>query len=91
VRQATKRDTSKGACCPMAVGNALLDMYEEVKAGIALGNQTNSEKAIFSAKIESTQNHENNKDSGRCPECGEQLVFEGGCNICKSCGWSKCL
>ena len=91
VRQATKHDTSKGACCPMAVGNALLDMYEEVKAGIALGNQTNSEKAIFSAKIESTQNHENNKDSGRCPECGEQLVFEGGCNICKSCGWSKCL
>lgn len=91
VRQATKRDTSKGACCPMAVGNALLDMYEEVKAGIALGNQTDSEKAIFSAKIESTQNHENNKDSGRCPECGEQLVFEGGCNICKSCGWSKCL
>lgn len=26
-----------------------------------------------------------------CPECGEQLVFEGGCNVCKNCGWSKCL
>jgi ribonucleoside-diphosphate reductase alpha chain len=26
-----------------------------------------------------------------CPECGEPLVFEGGCNICKNCGWSKCL
>ena len=25
-----------------------------------------------------------------CPECGEKLIFEGGCNICKSCGWSKC-
>ena len=25
-----------------------------------------------------------------CPECGEPLVFEEGCNICKSCGWSKC-
>ena len=25
-----------------------------------------------------------------CPECGEPLVFEGGCNICKACGWSKC-
>ena len=25
-----------------------------------------------------------------CPECGEELVFEGGCNICKHCGWSKC-
>ena len=25
-----------------------------------------------------------------CPECGEPLIFEGGCNICKACGWSKC-
>ena len=25
-----------------------------------------------------------------CPECGEPLVFEGGCNICKACGWSRC-
>ena len=25
-----------------------------------------------------------------CPECGEEITFEGGCNICKSCGWSKC-
>ena len=25
-----------------------------------------------------------------CPECGEPLSFEGGCNICKNCGWSKC-
>ena len=26
----------------------------------------------------------------KCPECGEPLTFEGGCNICKACGWSKC-
>lgn len=26
----------------------------------------------------------------KCPECGEPLVHEGGCNICKACGWSKC-
>jgi ribonucleoside-diphosphate reductase alpha chain len=25
-----------------------------------------------------------------CPECGAELVFEGGCNICKNCGWTKC-
>ena len=31
VRRATKGDTSKGSCCPMAVGNALLDMYLEVQ------------------------------------------------------------
>jgi ribonucleoside-diphosphate reductase alpha chain len=31
VRRATKHDTSKGSCCPMAVGNALLEMWEEMQ------------------------------------------------------------
>ena len=31
VRSATKHDTSKGACCPMAVGNALTEMYKSIK------------------------------------------------------------
>ena len=91
VRQATKHDTSKGACCPMAVGNALLEMYEEVKAGITSGNQMDQESTTFSTRNVSTQPQSEKKESDRCPECGEQLVFEGGCNICKSCGWSKCL
>lgn len=25
-----------------------------------------------------------------CPECGSELIREGGCIQCKSCGWSKC-
>ena len=31
VRQATQKDTSKGSCCPVAVGNALRDMHKEVR------------------------------------------------------------
>ena len=31
VRRATQKDTSRGSCCPMAVGNALLAMYNEVQ------------------------------------------------------------
>jgi len=31
VRSATKKDTSKGSCCPVAVGNALRDMYKEMQ------------------------------------------------------------
>lgn len=26
----------------------------------------------------------------KCPECGEELRFEGGCTLCPSCGWSRC-
>lgn len=31
VRSATKKDTSKGSCCPVAVGNALKDMHQEIQ------------------------------------------------------------
>lgn len=29
-------------------------------------------------------------DKPTCPECGEELVFEEGCHICKACGFTKC-
>lgn len=29
-------------------------------------------------------------DNGICPDCGEPLVFTGGCAMCQNCGWSKC-
>ena len=38
--------------------------------------------------MESTKNKQINK--AKCPQCGGELIFEGGCNTCKSCGWSKC-
>ena len=29
-------------------------------------------------------------NSPKCPKCGAELIHEGGCNICKNCGWTKC-
>lgn len=86
VRRATQKDTSKGSCCPMAVGNALRDMYNEVQQELAAKKATNPPVKIPKPKAVSRP-----KDRMICPECGEPLVFEGGCNICKSCGWSKCF
>jgi ribonucleoside-diphosphate reductase alpha chain len=31
-----------------------------------------------------------NPTAPKCSKCGEPLVQEGGCVICKNCGWSKC-
>lgn len=89
VRRATKNDTSKGSCCPMAVGNALLDMYNEVQEEITEQLQEGKKpvKKIPKPKAVATVT----KEKVLCPDCGEPLVFEGGCNICKSCGWSKCF
>ena len=30
------------------------------------------------------------ENKAKCPECGAELNNTGGCNICPSCGWSKC-
>ena len=82
VRRATKRDTSKGSCCPVAIGNALIEMYEELQSELGL-----VEEKEANVKPTSEQTNDNKPT---CPECGELLIFEGGCNICKNCGWSKC-
>ena len=74
VRSATKRDTSVGSSCPVAVGEALIAMYEEMQ------------NKPISAKKES----KNITSEAKCPECGNELTFEGGCNTCKNCGYSKC-
>ena len=31
----------------------------------------------------------NYHDESKCPECGEPLEHEGGCKMCRSCGYSK--
>lgn len=114
-RKATHHDTSKGSCCPMAIGNALVEMYNEMQSEL---DDKEDDIPITSRKLNKTsktiaENFDKAteainkfadklaqmaKDSGNvynaptevCPECGEPVMFEGGCKICKSCGWTKC-
>ncbi len=88
-RRVTRKDTSKGACCPMAVGNALMDMYKEMQEELAQKQGNAAEKPKKAPKPKAVSQSKE-MDKLYCPECGEPLVFEEGCNICKSCGWSKC-
>ena len=92
-RRVSRKDTSKGACCPMAVGNALMDMYNEMQAELAEkggDDRTKSVRRTEKAPKPKAVTAEAETDRMYCPECGEPLVFEEGCNICKCCGWSKC-
>jgi ribonucleoside-diphosphate reductase alpha chain len=62
--------------CPDAIGKALADKYH-----LAAGNGGHSvgqlEMPIAFAQ-------------GACPECGGAIEHEGGCMVCRSCGYSKC-
>ena len=85
-RTATKHDTSRGSCCPMAIGNALLDMWNEMQSEVtdvtdymSDEHPSNDNGSLLTKPVYS-----------KCPECGEPLAREGGCVQCKSCGWSKC-
>lgn len=114
-RKATHHDTSKGSCCPMAIGNALVEMYNEMqselddkeddipitsrklnKASKTIAENFDKATEVFNKVVDKLAQMA--KDSGNiynaptevCPECGEPLVFEGGCCTCKSCGYTKC-
>jgi len=63
--------------CPDAIGIAM-EKYVHDKAG-------NKEKFIFKETAGAKMLGET------CPECGTTLEHEGGCNVCRVCGYSKCL
>lgn len=89
-RTMTKHDTSKGKCCPDAIANALIDMYKEMKNSIFSDDieTSNVKSKVIKKNTEDKEQSVNVKNP--CPVCGEELTFEGGCNVCKACGWSKC-
>ena len=81
-RQATKHDCSRGACCPNAIGYALLDMYHEVLDELDEGEPAKTTTAVEIDKEQSFYD--------TCPECGAKLRHEGGCVTCPECSWSRC-
>ena len=72
-------DTSAGKCCPEAIGKELKVLYERFKKSFM--NNT-----VVEDNNEESQTYE----IAKCPECGEDLSFMGGCVTCTNCGYSKC-
>ncbi len=87
VRTATKKDTSKGSSCPVAIGNALLDMCRELQL-----EQMQAYRYILDGHwiYNNSEIAENPALSPKCPKCGEPIQMVEGCMTCPSCGYSKC-
>jgi ribonucleoside-diphosphate reductase alpha chain len=72
---------SSGSSCGTAILNELKAFLKERSGDLP------RQKQIKDAKKDSSINIK----ASKCPECGQHtLVFEGGCNCCKNCGFSSC-
>lgn len=80
-RRISKHDTSLGSSCATAIAAALIDIKNEIDG---------AKNKYIVKNGEYIKPIKENNITPKCPECGAELNFEGGCNICKSCGWSKC-
>ena len=74
VRRITRGDTSRGSCCPLAVGNALLDMYNEVQQELT----GKTAPQIPTKEVKKDRHQKSTGGRYFLPQCGEPLVFEGG-------------
>ena len=96
-RKIQKGDTSIGTSCPSAIGYAIEELCNKINDNLFDGTEVDdslifddSNHIIIESCYEDNESEEDLTTKPTCPECGEPLVFEGGCNICKACGWSKC-
>ncbi len=81
-RQVVKQLLGISCHCPSGFGdNRVLSCADAVAKAIqahmiANGYDINAESARL--------------DRGACPECGGTVEHEGGCSVCRSCGYSEC-
>lgn len=90
VRKATKGDTSIGSSCPVAIGNALLDMYNQLQSQLGIARALNGHWIFNDADKAITPINNPQVVSPKCPKCGEPIQMVEGCMTCPSCGYSKC-
>lgn len=99
LRQMANNKDIKVLSCPDAIGRALersmgktivvngnSDVNEaDIKRYVDINNEE-----LEKANKKKPNPGKNNSNGALCPECGHKLEHEGGCVVCRSCGYSKC-
>ncbi|MFW5986286.1 MAG: LAGLIDADG family homing endonuclease, partial [Halanaerobiales bacterium] len=80
--------------CPDAIGRALetfIENTEEGKLDLSLLHHKDTYENLSTTGEDRTTNTGSTYNNRSvCPECGFELEHEGGCAVCRNCGWSKC-
>lgn len=87
-RHLLKGDTSKGTSCPSALGFAIDELCSKIHDRCFADEEDDIEEPVVVPKHDDKPNITSSKPT--CPECGAEVLFEGGCVRCAECGWSRC-
>jgi ribonucleoside-diphosphate reductase alpha chain len=80
----------QGRSCPDVVARALTEIvesktFQHLKSDLEVIEQEKEKN-----KQQEELQNQDQADKPLCPECGEELHFEEGCDSCNNCGYSHC-
>ena len=82
----------KGIRCPsplLARGGPILSCPDAIAKAIEMHLGKEKPKEVI-AEIPSLEDFGRGSPVGVCPDCGNPLIYEEGCRVCKQCGYSTC-
>jgi ribonucleoside-diphosphate reductase alpha chain len=81
----SKGENVRVLSCPDAIARTL-----EKVMNIAVNESNGHNLDEIAEEIEKMYIKKERAKRNECPECGGKLEYEGGCVLCRSCGYSKC-
>ncbi len=79
--------------CPDAIARVVRKVARHIEQNEAGSTTLSPEPPVRGKKTEASSEPRSfgpQSDARACPECGKALSHEGGCVVCRSCGFSHC-
>ena len=76
--------------CPDAIGRLIQKVMNHRNGNGEKNTEITNEVANFNTPKPTAKTFVQGLDLKTCPECGSEVEHEGGCVVCRNCGYSKC-
>ena len=81
----------RGVRCPSPAwnnGSLILSCSDGISK--ALENHLTERHPVDAGELAWENDSIVNRCAGLCVDCGSPLEFDGGCSVCRACGYSRC-